>query len=79
LGVCLLAILWVLYVMGLAVFRPESLEKGWASLIAVMVFLGGVQLVSIGMLGQYVSRIFEEGKHRPLYLVRQDTRSPASE
>jgi hypothetical protein len=55
------------------------LEKGWASLIAVMVFLGGVQLVSIGMLGQYVSRIFEEGKHRPLYLVRQDTRSPASE
>jgi dolichol-phosphate mannosyltransferase len=51
------------------------LEKGWASLIAVMVFLGGVQLVSIGMLGQYVSRIFEEGKHRPLYLVREDTKA----
>jgi len=36
-----------------------------------------VQLVSIGMLGQYVSRIFEEGKRRPLYLVRSDTRDPA--
>ena len=75
LGVCALAVLWVLYVMALAVFRPGSLERGWASLIAVMVFLGGVQLLSMGMLGQYVSRIFEEGKHRPLYLVRVDTKT----
>jgi dolichol-phosphate mannosyltransferase len=63
--------------MVLAIVQPQSLEKGWASLIAVMAFLGGVQLVSIGMLGQYVSRIFEEGKRRPLYLVRSDTRDPA--
>ena len=77
LGVCAVAVAWVLYVMALAMFHPESLEKGWASLIAVMVFLGGVQLVSIGMLGQYVSRIFEEGKRRPLYLVRVDTKAGA--
>ncbi|HQF20071.1 MAG TPA: glycosyltransferase family 2 protein [Kiritimatiellia bacterium] len=76
-GVCVLATLWVIYVMVLAIVQPQSLEKGWASLIAVMAFLGGVQLVSIGMLGQYVSRIFEEGKRRPLYLVRSDTRDPA--
>ena len=44
-------------------------------LIAVMVFLGGVQLMSVGLLGQYVSRIFEEGKRRPLYLVRADTKA----
>ena len=75
LGVCLVAALWVLYVMVQAVVNPESLEKGWASLIAVIVFLGGVQLVSVGMLGQYVSRIFEEGKRRPLYLVREDTKT----
>ena len=71
-----IAVLWVLYVMVLAVVRPGSLERGWASLIAVMVFLGGVQLVSMGMLGQYVSRIFEEGKRRPLYLVHVDTKRP---
>ena len=72
--ICLVAVLWMVYVIVQAVAHPEGVEKGWASLIAVMVFLGGVQLVSIGMLGQYVSRIFEEGKRRPLYLVRVDTK-----
>jgi len=74
LGVCLVAVLWVFYVMVQVVIHPGSMEKGWASIIAVMVFLGGVQLMSMGMLGQYVSRIFEEGKRRPLYLVALDTR-----
>ena len=73
-GICAVAALWVLYVMVQAVVNPGSMQKGWASTIAVMVFLGGVQLVCIGMLGQYVSRIFEEGKRRPLYLVRVDTK-----
>ncbi len=73
-GICGVAALWVLFVMVQAIVNPGSMQKGWASMIAVMVFLGGVQLVSIGMLGQYVSRIFEEGKRRPLYLVRVDTK-----
>ena len=73
-GICIVAALWVLYVMVQAMVYPGSMQKGWASTIAVMVFLGGVQLVSIGLLGQYVSRIFEEGKRRPLYLVRVDTK-----
>ncbi|MGD9781377.1 MAG: glycosyltransferase family 2 protein [Kiritimatiellia bacterium] len=73
-GICLLAVAWGIYVIVQAVAHPEGVEKGWASTITVMVFLGGVQLVSIGMLGQYVSRIFEEGKRRPLYLVRVDTK-----
>lgn len=74
-GICLVAALWVFYVMVQAMVNPGSMQKGWASTIAVMVFLGGVQLVSIGLLGQYVSRIFEEGKRRPLYLVRTDTKA----
>ena len=72
-GVCAVAGVWTLVVIWTAIFRPETLEKGWASTIAVLVFLGGVQLVSIGLLGQYVSRIYEEGKGRPLYLVAEDT------
>lgn len=45
--------------------------QGWASLMAVVMFLGGVQLISVGFVGQYVSRIFEESKKRPLYFVRE--------
>lgn len=73
-GICTVAAFWILYVLIQAVLNPGGMQKGWASLIAVIVFLGGVQLVCMGMLGQYVSRIFEEGKKRPLYLVRSDTR-----
>jgi glycosyltransferase involved in cell wall biosynthesis len=42
---------------------------GWATVVAGMMFLSGVQLLSIGMLGEYVGRIFDEVKQRPVYLV----------
>lgn len=74
-GICLLAVLWVLIVIVQAIVRPDTLQRGWASIVAAIVFLSGVQLLSIGLLGQYVSRIFEEGKRRPLYLVRVDTKA----
>jgi glycosyltransferase involved in cell wall biosynthesis len=44
---------------------------GWASVIVVMSFLGGVQLLVIGVMGTYVGRIYEEVKARPLYIVRE--------
>jgi dolichol-phosphate mannosyltransferase len=44
---------------------------GWASILVVVSFLGGVQLTLIGMLGLYVSRIYEEVKARPLYVIRE--------
>ena len=78
LGICLLAVIWVLIVIVQAIARPDTLQRGWASTVAAIVFLSGVQLLSIGLLGQYVSRIFEEGKKRPLYLVRTDTKDEKS-
>jgi glycosyltransferase involved in cell wall biosynthesis len=45
--------------------------KGYPSLMAVVLFLGGVQLLSIGILGEYLGRIFNETKGRPLYLTNQ--------
>ena len=42
---------------------------GWTSLIVVVLFLGGIQLITIGIVGEYVARIYEEVKSRPLYLV----------
>lgn len=51
--------------------HPEGFERGWATLVALVVFLGGLQLGAIGLVGQYVSQIFEESKKRPLYFLRE--------
>jgi len=45
---------------------------GWATLVAGMMFFSGVQLLSIGILGEYVGRIFDEVKQRPVYLVGEE-------
>jgi len=71
LAVCGIGGLWVLRMIWLVIFNPGSLVRGWTSLIAIIVLLSGVQLICLGMLGQYVSRIFEEGKRRPLYLLKK--------
>jgi dolichol-phosphate mannosyltransferase len=45
---------------------------GWASILVVISFLGGIQLTLMGMLGLYVGRIYEEVKARPIYILRDD-------
>jgi polyisoprenyl-phosphate glycosyltransferase len=56
---------WSLYERLVAGGAPQ----GWTSVIAVVLLLGGVQLLSLGLIGQYIARLFEEAKQRPLYLV----------
>lgn len=58
--------------IGLALYRlagAQGLIPGWTSLAVAVLFLGGVQLLAIGILGEYVGRIYDEVKRRPLYLV----------
>ena len=44
---------------------------GWASLICVIIFVGGIQMFSIGLMGQYISRMYMETKKRPHYIVSE--------
>ena len=62
---CAAVLAWTLYVRFFTSHHPQ----GWTSVIAVVLLLGGVQLLSLGVIGQYVARIFDETKQRPLYLV----------
>lgn len=50
--------------------------QGFTALTVVILVLGGVQLISIGVIGQYLGRVYDEGKARPLFLVWEDTRKP---
>ena len=59
--------LWVLYDS----YTTQSAPRGWASTIIVMLFLGSVQLISLGILGEYLRLIFWETKGRPTYIVRE--------
>ncbi|MDB6113718.1 MAG: hypothetical protein JWQ62_663 [Lacunisphaera sp.] len=54
----------------------EVAQLGFTTLVTLMLFIGGVQLIGIGVLGEYLGRIYDEVKQRPLYVVRRDSRKP---
>jgi dolichol-phosphate mannosyltransferase len=66
-----LAILGILIVLLDRFLGVPGLVKGWSSAIIAQLFIGGVQLICIGIIGEYVGRIYGESKHRPLYVVQE--------
>jgi dolichol-phosphate mannosyltransferase len=58
--------LWVLASKLMDIPSP----RGWASTLAVILFVGGIQLVMLGVIGEYLSRVYDEVRQRPLYIVR---------
>jgi dolichol-phosphate mannosyltransferase len=67
-----LAMLGILYALYLRIFTSIWVE-GWTALMIAVLFIGGVQLVSVGILGEYIGRIYNEVKKRPLYVVDEYT------
>ena len=45
--------------------------SGWASMVCIMLFIGGIQLFCLGIVGKYIGKIFTEVKHRPIYIVKE--------
>jgi len=60
--------IWV--ITGL-IYRTNSIVPGWASTIIALIFFGGIQLLTIGVLGEYLGNMFEEIKNRPEYIVHE--------
>jgi dolichol-phosphate mannosyltransferase len=55
----------------LKVIGRQTVIPGWASIMVTILFIGGVQLISIGILGQYVARIYDEVKQRPKFVIKR--------
>lgn len=49
---------------------------GWASIVCIVCFLGGIQLLSLGVIGEYIGKIYLESKHRPRYIISDKTWEP---
>lgn len=61
----------ILYAVGMRIFRPDITVSGWTMIMVVILFLGGTQMLAIGVLGSYIGRIYSEAQGRPLYIVRE--------
>ena len=66
-----LSLLYLAYIL-ISLLLHRDVVRGWTSIIFLTAFLGGVQLAFIGIVGEYIARIFEEVKGRPLYVLKQE-------
>jgi dolichol-phosphate mannosyltransferase len=71
-AVCFISFLIILYALY-SYFFEKGTMPGWASLIISITFLGGVQLLSLGIIGEYISRINNTIRDRPLYIVEESS------
>lgn len=68
--VSILSFLYALYVIYLKIYTEATIQ-GWTSLMIAVLFLGGIQLITLGIIGEYIGRISDEVKQRPPYIIEK--------
>lgn len=66
-----LSIIGLMFVIIRRIIEPSSSVFGWASMICIILLLGGLQLLCIGILGKYIGRIYLQVKQRPIYIIKE--------
>lgn len=69
LSIAVISFAYGMYVVVLFIFYNAALIPGWATIVVSVLFLGGINLVALSLLGEYLARIYNEIKQRPLFLV----------
>lgn len=65
----LMSLIGIVYVIAVRLFTKEWVA-GWTTIVVSILFIGGVQLICTGIMGEYIGRIYNEVKRRPLYIIR---------
>jgi polyisoprenyl-phosphate glycosyltransferase len=72
--VSLLSVIGIIYAITLKIVAPEIAIPGWTMTVVAIFFMGGVQLIMLGVLGEYIGRIYGEVRNRPNYIVAEEIR-----
>jgi polyisoprenyl-phosphate glycosyltransferase len=67
-----IGIVYALIALITKIVNPSALVTGWTTIIILIIFFGGVQLLTIGVLGQYIGNLFDEAKDRPEYIIKNE-------
>jgi len=71
-SIAFLSLLYGLYALYIKFFTNNSIE-GWTSVFFMVTFIGGIQLIILGIIGEYIGNIFLESKKRPHYIIKEDS------
>lgn len=70
-GSFIASIIGIIFVIIRRLVEPSSSVFGWASLVCLILLIGGLQLLCIGIVGKYVGRTYMQSKHRPIYIIKE--------